>query len=279
MKHREYQWQTMDGLFLHGREWRSEGPVKGLIGLIHGLGEHSGRYGHLAAYLTEKGYAILSFDLRGHGKSQGIRGYTPSYEALMQDIDVFMDQASRLFPQVPLFFYGHSLGGNLVLNYILRRQPAIRGGVATGPALRLGFPPPTWKIFLGRLMRHLWPTLKLHNGLPSDNLHHNTSAGEVLERDPLNHDFITPPLGIGMTEAGMWALDHAHDCSVPLLLMHGGADRITSPEATREFAEKVSCECTLKIWDHLYHEIHNEPQKEMVFDFLVNWLDSRLPEG
>ena len=122
MQHIEFTQQTPDGVQFYFQGWQPETPPKAVVCLVHGLGEHSGRYAHVAAALNDAGYALLGFDLRGHGKSGGPRGHTPSYDTLMDDIGRLLAEAAQRYPGQPQFLYGHSLGGNLVLNYALRRK-------------------------------------------------------------------------------------------------------------------------------------------------------------
>jgi len=278
MKHTEFKLNTFDGLSLFGQNWQPENHPKAVICLVHGIGEHSGRYVHVADRLTETGYVIFTFDLRGHGKSEGLRGHTPSYEALMQDISSLLEAANKKFPQLPLFLYGHSLGGNLVLNYVFRRQPHFKGVIATAPWLRLAFEPPASKIALGKMSNCIWPSFSQKSGLDTKALSHDLEAVHSYENDPLVHDRISARMFISAYQAGQWALEHALEFSLPLLLMQGGADKIISVESGREFAGKIKENCTLKIWDGLYHEIHNEPEKEEVFKFLIGWLDKKVLE-
>ena len=276
MKHTKFKFKTFDGLQLFGQNWQPENHPKAVICLVHGMGEHSGRYVHVADALTQVGYALFTFDLRGHGKSSGLRGHTPSYEALMQDISSLLEVANKQFPQLPSFIYGHSLGGNLVLNYILRRQPQLKGVIVTGPLLRLAFEPPAFKVTLGKVMNKIWPSFSQSSGLDTKALSHDSEVVHAYENDPLVHDHVSARMFIGIYQAGQWALEHASEFSLPLLLMHGGADKITSIKASSEFARKITKNCTLKIWDGLYHEIHNEPEKEEVFKFLIDWLDKKV---
>ncbi len=276
MQHFEFNWQTDDELQLYAQDWQPETEPKGVVCLVHGLGEHSGRYGHLAAFLNQAGYALLAFDLRGHGKSEGRRGYTPGYEALMDDIAHLLEEATERYPDRPRFLYGHSLGGNLVINYALRRRPNLAGVIATGPLLRTAFEPPAWKLSLARIMRSLWPTLSLSNELDRQALSRDPEVVRAYNDDPLVHDQLTPRLTVDMLQAGLWALEHAAEFPLPLLLMHGGADRITSAQASREFAAQAGERCTLKIWDGFYHEIHNEPEQGEVFGYLLEWLNGGL---
>ena len=264
MEHVEFKWKTTDGLQLFAQGWQPEGESRAVVCLVHGLGEHTGRYGHVAAALNHAGYALLGFDLRGHGQSEGQRGHTPTFDHMLDDITHLLEEASQRFPDVPRFLYGHSLGGCLVLNYALRRRPDIAGVIATDPLLRTAFAPPAWKTTLGRLLQGLWPTLSMSNGLDIAGLSRDAAVVRAYADDPLVHDRVSARLGMDMLDAGEWALGHASEFPLPLLLMHGGADPITSAEASRQFAAGVTGDCTLKIWDGLYHEIHNEPEQSQV---------------
>jgi len=272
MQHFEFGWQTEDGLRLYAQGWQPQTELKGVICLVHGLGEHSGRYAHLAAFLNQAGYALLTYDLRGHGKSEGQRGHAPSYEALLNDISHLLEEAAERYPDLPRFLYGHSLGGNLVIGYALRRHPQLTGVIATGPLLRPGFEPPAWKLTLGKIMYRLWPTLSMSNELDRQDLSRDPEVVRAYNDDPLVHDRLSARLGMDMLEAGLWSLEHAAVFPLPLLLMHGSDDRLTSPQASREFASQATQYCNLKVWDGFYHEIHNEPEQGQVFDYVLEWL-------
>lgn len=273
MKYTDVAWTSTDGLPLLGRCWESEGEPRAVVCLVHGLGEHCGRYGHVAAALNAQGYAVLACDQRGHGRSGGQRGVIPSYDALMDDIGLLLAQAGQRFPGKPRFLYGHSLGGNEVLNYALRRRPNLAGVIATSPGLRTAFKPPAMQLAVGRLMNRLWPAFTLPNGLELAALSRDPAVITAYETDPLNHDRLSARLGVSLLEAGEWAIAHAAEFPVPLLLMHGTADRLTSHEASQAFASKAPT-CTLKLWEGLYHETHNEPEKEAVLGFMLDWVQS-----
>jgi len=261
---------------MYGRAWNPPGESKAVICLVHGLGEHCGRYEHVAAALTQAGYVFIAFDLRGHGKSGGTRGYIPDYTALMDDIACSLDEAERRYPGKPRFLYGHSLGGNLALNYVLRRRPQLVGVIATGPALRTGFTPPGWKVLMGKALYRYWPGMVMANGLERKALSRDADVVDRYNQDALVHDRVSAQLGIDILLSGEWALAHAAEFPLPLLLMHGSADRLTSPEASREFAARAGAVCKLILWDGFYHEIHNEPEQVEVFTTMVSWLDDRM---
>ncbi len=272
----EWTWKSTDGLEMFARGWTPGARPKAAIALVHGHGEHSGRFEHVAAALTGAGYALLGFDLRGHGRSGGSRGHTPSYDALLDDIAVFLAQVQKRFPGLP-FLYGHSLGGNLVLNYALRRKPDLRGVIATSPWLKLSFQPPAAQLVLARMMNGIAPGFTQNSGLNVNGLSHDRAVVDAYVNDPLVHEKISARLYLSMHESGLWALEHAYDFTLPLLLMHGSADPITSAEASREFAARAGKTAELKIWDGMFHETHNEPQKAQVLQAMRDWLDAHTP--
>jgi acylglycerol lipase len=274
-----------DGLSLYFQGWEPENSPAAAVCLVHGLGEHSGRYGHVAAALNQAGYALLAFDLRGHGRSGGQRGHSPTCAAMLDDVDQLLGQAAARFPGRPRFLYGHSLGGGLVLCYVLRccspangrEVPDLAGVIATGPTLRTAFAPPAWKLAVGKVTYNLLPAMSMPNGLDRSALSRDPLVVELYNRDPLVHDRLSARLGMDILRSGELALEHAAQLPVPLLLMHGAEDRITSAGASREFADRSNGMCTLKIWDGLYHEIHNEPDKQQVLEYMIAWLNVHNP--
>ncbi len=268
--------KTCDGLNLFVQEWAPDSKPRAVVCLVHGHGEHIGRYAHVAEALTSAGFALHGFDLRGHGKSEGARGHASSYDALLDDIERFLQQAAESQPRLPRFLYGHSMGGNLVINYALRRKPSLAGVIATGPWLRLAFEPPTIKVALGRMMNRVFPAFTQASGLETAALSRDAEVVRAYENDPLVHDKISARLFVTMYESGLWALEHAAEFPLPLLLMHGSADRLTSAQASEEFARKAGDRVTLRIWEGWYHEIHNEPEKEKVFHLMIDWLSGHL---
>jgi len=276
MKTVKWHWKSQDGLEMYAQSWEPDDEPKAVVSLVHGLGEHIGRYTHVAAALNKAGYALAGYDLRGHGKSGGPRGYTPSYDALMDDTAQFIDLVAGRYPGLPRFLYGHSMGGNLVINFALSRDAELVGVIATGPWLKLKFQPPPSKVLLGKMIGKLVPTFSQANGLETEALSRDPEVVHAYVNDPLVHDKISARLFVDMVEKGLWALGHAAENLLPLLLMHGGADRIISSEASEQFAASAGDKVTLHIWNGLYHEIHNEPEQDEVFAFMIEWMDTQL---
>jgi alpha-beta hydrolase superfamily lysophospholipase len=244
---------------------------------VHGVGEHSSRYAHVAAAMAAAGYAMISIDLRGHGKSAGKRGFVPTYDILLDDIDLLLAEAAQRYPGKARFLYGHSLGGNLVLYYSIRRKPAIQGVIDSAGQLQLAFTPPAAQLMVGRLMNRLMPGFSMASGLDTAVLSHDPAVISAYRADPLVHDRLSAALGIGLLNSGEWTLKHANEFPpIPLLVMHGLGDRITSAEASRQFASQVHGDVVFKPWDNLYHEIHNEPEKQAVIDFMIKWIGDHL---
>jgi alpha-beta hydrolase superfamily lysophospholipase len=279
MDHNKFRLKASDGMELFAQRWVPERePVVGVVCAIHGLGEHSGRYNHLADVLGQAGYVTMAIDLHGHGRSPGKRGHVSSYQRMLDDITLLLDDAQKWHPDIPLFLYGHSMGGGLVLNYALRRDAPLAGVIATGPALRLGFEPPPLQVALTKMMNAIWPAFTQTSGLDAQALSRDPKVIQRYQADPLVHDQISASLFNGIYQAGLWALEHADAFPTPLLLMHGNEDRLTSPDASREFANRVGDGCTFKLWEGLYHEIHNEPEQDQVFAFLLGWLRHQVEQ-
>jgi alpha-beta hydrolase superfamily lysophospholipase len=260
-------------LNLYAQAWSPESP-QGVVCLVHGLGEHSGRYAHVADRLNTAGYAVLASDLRGHGKSAGQRGHAPSMEAFMKDIDLLLEEAKRRYPHQPRFLYGHSLGGILVLNYTLRRRPELAGVVATSSGLRTALELQKGKIALVKLLGSVMQKQTIASGLDAATISRDPEVVKKYLSDPLVHDKITFGMAKALSEAIPWVFAHASEFKVPLLLMHGTADQLAFPAGSKEFASLVHGDCTLKLWEGLYHETHNEPEKDEVLAYMVGWLES-----
>jgi len=249
---------------------------KGVIIITHGMGEHSMRYLEMVDFYTNEGYTVISFDIRGHGLSEGKRGHTPGFEFLMDDIERVYTQVMKDYPSLPIFLFGHSMGGNLVLNFLLRKPNSICGAIVTGAYLKLGFEPPKWKIILAKLSSSIWPTLSQPTELELDALSRNKEVIRKYENDELVHDRITSAFFINVHFAGRYVIDNANEIKTPLLVMHGMEDRLTSPKGSQEFASNAGENVHLKMWDGLYHELHNEPEKQEVFHYEMDWMNKLL---
>lgn len=266
---------TAEGIELFEQTWVPEVKPKAVLCLIHGLGEHSSRYQHVAEFFIQKGYIFTAFDLRGHGKSQGLRGHYPSLDLVFKDVSDFLENTRKNFPNLPVFLYGHSLGGAITLNYALRYKPDLAGLIVTSPGLATGDKVAPWKLSLGKLLYSLLPTFLMPNGLDVENISRDKNVVERYKADPLVHDKVSARFGLDFINAGSWASEHTAELSLPLLLLYGSGDHIVSGEAIRAFAQKAKG-VTYKEWEGYFHELHNEPEKADVLGYMDQWINARL---
>jgi acylglycerol lipase len=273
----EWKWKTNDGLEMYSKAWLPSGKAKGVVCLVHGVGEHIGRYQATGEALAKGSYVLAGFDLRGFGKSEGRQGHTPSLETYFNDIDLFLAEAARRYPDQPRFLYGHSMGGLLVLAYTPLRQPAVSGVIATSPALASSVEEQKLKVFLVKLLGNILPTLTLKSGIDAQMLSRDPRVAEEYTNDPLVHSLVTAAWGKAMLKAIDLAFENAPRFPLPLLLMHGTKDEVNYPRGSQKFADLApKATVTLKMWEGFKHELHNDPEKAEVFKVMVGWLDKHL---
>jgi alpha-beta hydrolase superfamily lysophospholipase len=271
--------KSNDGIEFFARGWEPDTRPKAVVALIHGLGEHSGRYEHVAKALTDAGYVLASFDLRGHGKSTGPRGHFPSIDTVMQDIHEFFVFLTHRHPDFPQFIYGHSLGGLLTLTYALKNKPKLKGVIASSSGLRTPLTEQKLKLLMVKLLGSLLPATLIPSGLESATISQDQAVIDRYDKDPLVHDRLSLAFGKASLSALDYVWGHAQEFSLPLLLMHGTGDKATYSHGSADFSKLVAKnnpDVTLKLWDGMYHELHNESVKEQLFKFIIDWLDRHL---
>lgn len=276
MKSFESKWEGKDGTNFYVQGWEPEGKPKAIIALIHGLGEHIGRYNHVGEVMTDAGHVLAGFDLRGHGKSNGPRGHAPSLDTYMQDIQEFFTFLLGRYPDdLPRLIYGHSLGGLLALVYALKQKTGLKGVIATGAALRSALQEQKFKVAMVKSLSSIVPTLTFPSGLDPKDLSRDPRVVDAYINDPLVHDKTTVGFGRSALDGIDFAFKHAKEFPYPLLIMCGAEDRITYPSGSEDFANlarEAHDDVTFKKWDGLVHEIHNEPEQAQVFDFMLEWI-------
>jgi alpha-beta hydrolase superfamily lysophospholipase len=268
-----------DGTNLVVVDWPlSKGPVRGVVLIVHGLGEHAWRYDHVAEQLNAWGFAVRAYDQYGHGESMGPRGALPSEDRLLSDLaEVFDDWRVRMSASSPLIVLGHSLGGLVAGRFVSLGLRPVQGLVMSSPALDPGLNA-FQKVLLAVLPR-IAPDLRVGNGLNADFLSHDPAVVAAYKADPLVHDRISARLAVFIADNGPATIAAASSWTVPTLLLYAGADKLVNPAGSRAFAAAapqplVSTHC----FDGLYHEIFNEaaPQRARVFAELKRWLDARF---
>ncbi|MGQ9620626.1 MAG: lysophospholipase, partial [Bacteroidales bacterium] len=271
----DFNIKLSDGLLLRGFINSPNSNVRAFIILVHGLGEHVMRYNELSVKFSREGIGFAAIDLPGHGRSEGKRGHIKGIEVTNEILDILLSEYRKTYRDLPVFLYGHSLGGGIVMRYLLEKKPVIDGAVVTSPWIRLTFQPSKSRILLARMMKHIFPSLIQPTGLVTEHLSHNNDIVDKYINDPLVHDKISVSLFYAAVSSSDYILKNAKTLSVPLLLLHGSEDQITSPDGSREVASKSEM-ITFRLWEGGYHELHNEPFRDEVFSFILSWINEKI---
>ena len=271
----EFSVDSKVGAPLYSVNW-SPPQAQAAICLIHGLGEHCRRYDHLAEYFNSHNIGLITYDQKGHGRTEGKRGHTPSMNAFLDDVSLMLQKTKELYPNLPLILYGHSMGGNIVLNYLVSRKPTLSGVITTGAFIQFVKEPPAIQLFVGRIMRMIYPKFTQPNALDVYGI--STVRAEVAKyiSDPLVHDDISSATAIDMIQTAKKLQRFNGAVNVPLLMMHGEKDRLTNPKGSREFSENIKGDVTYKEWKGLFHEIHNEHNQKEVLDDMMKWINNKI---
>ena len=250
--------------------------LRGVVLMVHGLGEHAGRYDQLARRLNSWGFAVRGYDQYGHGESDGVRGALPGRTRLLDDLlDVMESTRARMQDGVPLILLGHSMGGLVTACLLALRKVPVEGLVLSSPALDAGLSA-FQKLLLATVPR-VAPNLTLGNGLDPDLISHDPDVVAAYKADPKVHARISGRLARFIAEAGPMVVERAHKWTVPTLLMYAGADQLVNPRGSRAFAAAAPANVvTSHCFENLFHEIFNELDSEPVFDTLQQWLDARF---
>lgn len=265
-----------DGVMLQGYEWLVPKP-KSAICMVHGLGEHMGRYEHIAAFFNKNDFSFYAFDLRGHGLSEGKRGHTPSLERSVNDIEEFLMYVRSENNDLALFLYGHSLGGNFVANYLLTKNTnELQGAIISSPWLRLKKQPSNIDIIVAKWVNKIFPAFSQSNRLDVNDLTNLDKVNKAYEEDNLVHDQISARMFQECQKGGLWALKNSDLLKLPVLMLHGAEDNITDPKASQEFSQNAGDLVEYRLWQGTKHEPHNDVRKEEILVDIKNWITNRL---
>jgi alpha-beta hydrolase superfamily lysophospholipase len=270
--------ETSDGLTLYTQHWTPEGEPAAIVLLVHGYAEHSGRYDHVAETFVDRDAAVYAYDHRGHGRSEGRRAYVDRFEQYLEDLDRFRQHVQSQTPDVPVFLFGHSMGGLVSLLYVLNHAPNLRGLLLSAPAIEVNpdLAPLLRKI--AQVLGRLFPTLPTVRS-PQGSISRDPAVVEEAENDPLNyHGRTLARTGAELLRAGQAAQSRLHELDTPFLVLHGTADPLATPTWSKRLYERAAAtDKTLRLYDGLYHETFNEPERDAVLRDLGTWLGERMP--
>lgn len=274
MKHRDMEFPGCGDTNLYGQAWLPEQLPRAAIVISHGLAEHSGRYAALAGQLVENGFAVYAMDHRGHGRSGGPRANVERFDYLVSDLGTFVGRAQREHPGVPVILLGHSMGGAIALGCALKYESALRALVLSAPALAVEEQPSRLKLLTIKALSSLRPETGVLT-LPARAISRDPQVVRAYENDPLVFHGAIPARTVAELLDAMQALQaKAHELRLPVLIQHGSADELVPLSATHPVYQRLGLakRRTLQIYDGLFHEIYNEPEKDRVIRDLGNWL-------
>jgi acylglycerol lipase len=277
MKHPEGHFKGLKDLEIYYQGWLPEGDPVAVLLLVHGLAEHCGRYENVVNYLVPKGYAVYGPDHRGHGRSAGKRAYVDHFTDYLDDLKTFFDMVQGWHPDRKIFVVGHSMGGTIGLAFTLRHQEELDGLVLSAAGVRPGESISPLLITVGKLISTLLPKMGMLV-LDASAISRDPAVVAAYDNDPLVYrDKVTARLGTELIATMQAFPEQVSGLHLPILIMHGTADRLVDPQGSPWLHEAVgSTDKTLKLYEGYYHEIFNEPGHEQVLADVENWLAAHL---
>jgi len=260
---------------LFTRAWLPENPER-VVQVVHGFGEHSGRYERLAAWLSARGCAVHAYDHQGHGRSSGTRGHVRRFADLLDDLEARLGAVRERHPDLPVFLLGQSMGGLLVASFAVERQPDMAGAILTSAALALPDDLSRLRRLGAKLLRHVAPRFSMASGLDPNGLSRDPEVVRNYVDDPLVFGNLTPSLAAELFSAIERTAGAGSRVSVPILVIHGGADPICRVEGSEVFARSLLAPGSrLQLYPELLHETLHEPEREVVFQEILDWILER----
>jgi len=277
MKHEEGFFNGANNANTYQQSWLPDGDAKAVLLIFHGLAEHSGRYMNVVNHFVPKGYAVYGLDHYGHGKSEGDRVFVPRFEQFTDTIKSYFDKVRAQQPGKPIFLVGHSMGGLISSAYLLDHQQELAGAVLSGASVQVPDNISPTTIFMGKLLSNLLPKLGLL-GLDANDISRDPAVVDAYVNDPLVYTGKTTTRLAAELLKGMQRVSaEAGNITLPILVVHGSADKLVPSSAGQLLYDRVSSpDKTLKIYDGLYHEVFNEPERDVVLGDVEAWLEERI---
>ena len=276
VEHRVGALQRPEGIELFLQIWQPVGAIGGVVAIVHGIGEHSGRYEFLVERLLRRGFAVAALDSRGHGHSGGRHGHIDAWSDYREDVNAFVRYVSAHFMRLPLFLYGHSLGGLIVTDFVLFYPEGLDGLIVSGHPLRPTGSAKPLLVMLARILSRYRPTFAFTLGIDDEALSRDPNVVKAYREDPLVHRKVTARWGTETLAAIDRVRARAGEIQLPLLILHGESDRINSVDGSTELFNLVSStDKQLRTYVGGYHEPHNDIERETVASAVVDWLLDR----
>jgi len=278
MKHADGFFQNRQGDRIFCQNWVPDGEPKAVLILVHGLAEHSGRYLDFAEYFCGEGFAVYALDHPGHGKSAGVRCHIDAFDHFTSTLRQYVETAKQAHKNVPRVLVGHSMGGLIAASYLIGRQRDFVAAVLSGPAIQAPQPPSAFAKFVLRILARMFPRLGVLQ-LDSNGVSRDPDVVRRYDEDPLVfRGKVTVRLAAEVFKAMDCVAAQAGAITLPLLIMHGGSDCLASVDGSRQLHRSIrSAEKKITIYEGLYHEIFNEPERMAVLTDMKSWLEGVIP--
>lgn len=268
-----YQVHSSGGIKLACTSWHPSDPPEAVLFIVHGLGEHADRYEEMAKTFASQKIAVFAFDHRGHGKSEGKKGHAKSVDQLIEDTEHALMKCRSLFLEIPIFLFGHSMGGQVVASYLNKiKSKEIEGAIISSAWFRLVKPIAVWQLKLVKHVRALFPGITLSNGIDAAEISSVKTEVALYKNDPLIHDKISLSLFYSLFQNGINLINFAQLSKMPVLVCHGASDQITSPQSSEHFAKKLGDKAEFKLWPNAFHDPHHDVDKDMVIQYYAAWI-------
>lgn len=264
-------------LELSYQSWCPEREARAILAIVHGHGEHTGRYGNLVHALAPRDIAVYGFDQRGHGRSRGQRGHIGSWSEYREDVRLFLRLIAHEEPERPIFLMGHSMGALVVLDYLMHYPDGLRGAIVSGaPIEPIGVAKP-YLVYISRALSRIAPRFPLRLALDVSALSRDDAVVKAYVADPLVHGRFTARWGTESLDAVKRIKDGAAAVKIPILVIHGGADRLNASEGVGRFFEGIAAaDKSLRIYPDMFHELHNDIGHEAATTDVAEWLGRHL---
>jgi alpha-beta hydrolase superfamily lysophospholipase len=277
MTHSEGTLSVGEGKELYYQCWSPDGKARAALVIVHGFGEHGGRYGNVVNTLVPTGWAVYCMDNRGHGKSFGKRGHVMAWDEYLDDLSRFVSLVKEKEPNNPLFILGHSMGGLIAADFVEHKPEGLSGVILSGPALSRGAVSPVL-LFAGRVMSAIWPGFTMDTKLDAQAVSRDKAVVETYKNDPLVHSMASARMGTEMGRAIARVLADAGGMSLPVLIVHGGGDRLIPAATSRDLFSRIGSRDKKRLeFPRFFHETHNDVGWHDSVAEMAAWLEGHLP--
>ena len=277
MKHIDGNFDGVRNVSIYYQGWLPDENVKAVLLIVHGLGEHSGRYMNVVNHFVPLGYAVYGLDHIGHGKSGGVRAFVEQFADFTDTLTIFYEMVAKWQVGKPIFVTGHSMGGLITSYYLLDCQDKFKGAVISAPAVRVGDSASQTTITMSKVLSKLAPKMGVR-ALEANGISRDPEVVEAYVNDPLVlHGKMTARLAAELLSAMLRVTAEASKITLPFIVVQGAADSLVDPSGAQMLYDKASSEDkTLKVYEELYHEVFNEPERDRVVQDVESWLESQL---